>query len=105
MRQNGNEHAAPQAVSNAIEALLLRQRETKGAGLSICPTQVARHLADAGGAADAWRRRLPEVRAAAVELARGGRIAITRKGKPVDPDDFKGVYRLALPGPGQNSEV
>jgi hypothetical protein len=27
-----------------------------------------------------------------------GRVAITRKGRPVDPDDFRGVYRIRLPG-------
>ena len=26
-----------------------------------------------------------------------GRLVIYRKGKPVDPNDFKGVYRLGLP--------
>ena len=34
-----------------------------------------------------------------VGLARSGRIVITCNGKPVDPDDFKGVYRLGLPQP------
>ncbi len=30
--------------------------------------------------------------------ARAGRApCIYRKGKPVDPEDFKGVYRLGLP--------
>jgi hypothetical protein len=37
------------------------------------------------------------VRRTAVRLAHQGRIVIYRKGKPVDPDDFKGVYRLGLP--------
>jgi hypothetical protein len=32
-----------------------------------------------------------------VALAQAGRIAIYRKGKPVDPGEFKGVYRLGLP--------
>jgi hypothetical protein len=30
-------------------------------------------------------------------LALAGRLVIYRKGKPVDPNDFKGVYRLGLP--------
>ncbi len=30
-------------------------------------------------------------------LAQGGRLVIYRKGKPVDPNDFRGVYRLGLP--------
>ena len=34
---------------------------------------------------------------AAVDLARAGRLVIFRKGKPADPEDFRGVYRLGLP--------
>jgi hypothetical protein len=32
-----------------------------------------------------------------VALARAGKIVIYRKGTPVDPDDFRGVYRLGAP--------
>ncbi len=38
------------------------------------------------------------IRRVAVRLMKEGRIVITRKGRPVDPDDFRGVYRLKLPG-------
>ena len=38
------------------------------------------------------------IRRVAVQLMRDGRLVITRKGRPVDPDDFRGVYRLRLPG-------
>ncbi len=37
-----------------------------------------------------WRARLR----AAVKFALAGRLVITRKGKVVDPADFRGVYRL-----------
>jgi hypothetical protein len=37
------------------------------------------------------------IRKSAVALAQAGRLLILRKGKPVDPLDFKGVYRLSLP--------
>jgi Protein of unknown function (DUF3253) len=43
------------------------------------------------------------VRRAAVHLMKEGRVVILRKGKPVDPDDFRGVYRLALPGGGSGA--
>jgi hypothetical protein len=39
---------------------------------------------------------MPQVRRAAIALALAGRIVIFRKGRPVDPNDFKGVYRLGL---------
>jgi hypothetical protein len=42
----------------------------------------------------AWPAHLQEVRRTAIKLALEGRIAIYRKGKVVDPTDFKGVYRL-----------
>ena len=37
------------------------------------------------------------IRRVAVRLAKEGRLIITRKGRTVDPDDFRGVYRLGLP--------
>ena len=75
-----------------IEAAILSLLEKRGAGKSICPSEAAREAFP-----DTWRDHMRHVRAAAIHLAREGRIVITRKGEPVDPDDFKGVYRLALP--------
>jgi hypothetical protein len=83
-------------IEAAILALLARGPK------SVMPEEVARVL----GGAD-WHGLLKPVRAAAQRLARQGRVAILRKGKPVDPDDFKGVYRLALPaetGDGNSSD-
>ena len=37
---------------------------------------------------------MPRVRRIAVRLMKEGRIVIRRKGKVVDPDDFRGIYRL-----------
>ena len=93
-------------VEGKIAALLLRQRDRKGTGLSICPTQVARAIAETEGAPDRWRRWLPAVRAGAIRMAQRDDIRILRKGKPVDLEAFKGIYRLALPpsGDGQSSD-
>jgi D-serine deaminase-like pyridoxal phosphate-dependent protein len=44
-----------------------------------------------------WHDLLVPIRRAAVVLAQAGRLVIYRKGKPVDPTDFRGVYRLGLP--------
>jgi hypothetical protein len=44
-----------------------------------------------------WHGLLLPIRRAAVALAQSGRLVIYRKGKPADPDDFRGVYRLGLP--------
>lgn len=71
---------------------ILRLVHERGAGKTICPSEAAR--AERG---DDWRSLMKPVRRAAQKLAREGRIAIYRKGKPVDPDNFKGVIRLGLP--------
>ena len=44
-----------------------------------------------------WHGLLMPIRRAAVALAQAGRLVIYRKGKPADPSDFRGVYRLGLP--------
>ena len=81
-------------VESTILALVTERGPTK----TICPTDAARALAAARGEDDlAWRRWLSPVRNAAKALARQGRLVIYRKGKPADPDDFRGVIRLGLP--------
>lgn len=75
-----------------IESAILALVEQRGAGKSICPSEAARAVWP-----EDWQRRMREVRSVAIGLARKGEISILRKGKPVDPDDFKGVYRLSLP--------
>lgn len=73
---------------------ILRQTAARGADKSICPSEVARALAPEE---DAWRRLLGQVRAAAIRLAREGRIEVLRKGKPVDPAaEIRGVIRLRI---------
>jgi Protein of unknown function (DUF3253) len=67
-------------------------------GRTICPTDAAEAFAAARGEGElGWRAHLQEVRRAAVRLAEAGRIVIYRKGKPVDPNEFRGVYRLGAP--------
>jgi hypothetical protein len=73
---------------------ILRLLAERGAGRSLDPAEVAKALTPDG---DEVHRQFHRVRAAAVGLARGGRAVILRKGKPVDPDDFRGVYRIGLP--------
>jgi hypothetical protein len=83
----------PAFPQEEIEAAILALTAARGAEKSICPTDAAKAL----HAGPDWQRLLPEVRAAAVRLADGGQVVITRKGKPVDPKDFKGVYRIRAP--------
>ncbi|MBY0382199.1 MAG: DUF3253 domain-containing protein [Xanthobacteraceae bacterium] len=57
----------------------------------------APEIAHAIAGADNWHALLSPIRKAAVVLAQTGRLIIYRHGKPVDPKDFRGVYRLGLP--------
>ncbi|NNG04741.1 MAG: DUF3253 domain-containing protein [Inquilinus sp.] len=82
---------------------ILRLLAERGAAKSITPEDAARAYAESrakrGDPPDLWRRYLHAARQQALHLARAGRIAILRKGKPVDPTaPVKGVIRLAVPG-------
>lgn len=83
---------------------MLQLLRARGAGRTIGPMDVARALG--GDHPDGWGPLMPQVRAAAVRLMKQGRVVILRKGRPVDPEDFRGVYRLALvAGEGRSSAV
>ena len=83
-------------MSDPIESAIfekLAKADPRGVGgKSIEPADVAKELQP-----EQWQRMLPKVRGVAVGLAREGRLIITKKGKPVDPNAFKGVIRLRLP--------
>ena len=79
-----------------LAAAILRLCAERGAGKSICPSEVARALA--GNDEKVWRVLMHPIREAAMGLAREGRLQILRKGKPVPADEpVRGVIRLALP--------
>lgn len=69
----------------------------RGAGRNLDPTEVARAVG--GDKPDEWGPLMGQVRQVAVRLMKQGRIVILRKGRPADPDDFRGIYRLTLPSP------
>ncbi|MGL5733757.1 MAG: DUF3253 domain-containing protein, partial [Beijerinckiaceae bacterium] len=71
-----------------IEKAVLQLAHARGADKTICPSEVARELG--GGHPDQWGPLMQPVRRVAVRLAKAGRITILRKGKMVDPDDFRG---------------
>lgn len=84
-----------------VEATILELCTASGAERTVCPTDAAKTVAarKAGSATppEDWQKWLSDVRRTAIGLARAGRLVIYRKGKPVDPNDFRGVYRLGLP--------
>jgi hypothetical protein len=80
-------------MTSPIELAIFDLLGRQAPGKSIAPEEVARAVDPEG-----WRRTLGQVRSEAVGLARQGRLVITRHNKPADPEAFKGVYRLKLPG-------
>jgi hypothetical protein len=81
--------------ASVIEETILRLVAERGLGKTIDPSEAARALG--GPHADGWGPLMQPIRRVAVALAEQGRVVILRKGKPVDPRDFKGVYRLTAP--------
>lgn len=79
-------------MSDPIESAILDRLNQLGEGKSVEPAEIAKILQ-----AEQWQRMLPKVRAAALGLMRQGKLTITKKGKVVDPDAFRGVTRLRLP--------
>lgn len=85
---------SPQGLSSLIARLCAEAPS----GRAICPTDAAKAFAETRGEDElGWRSHLQEVRREAVKLALAGKLVITRKGKVVDPTDFRGVYRLGAP--------
>ena len=81
----------PEDLESAMLALL----EERGPGKTIGPADVAQAIG--GNQPEGWGPLMQPVRKVAVRLMKEGRIVILRKGRPVDPDDFRGTYRLAMP--------
>lgn len=75
-------------LDDAILAVLAR-----AGGKTLSAPEIAHAVATEGD----WHALLTPIRRSAVALAQAGRLVIYRKGKPADPNDFRGVYRLGLP--------
>lgn len=89
----GDTAEAAQQPDPEAEAVILDIAREIGPAKTLSPIDAAQRLAPG----EAWQRALPRIRRAAVRLAVEGRLMIYRKGKPVDPRAFRGVYRLGLP--------
>jgi hypothetical protein len=77
-----------------IGSVMLDLAGERGADKTICPSEVARAIS--GPHPDGWGPLMPAVRRVAVALMKAGQVVVTRKGRPVDPDDFRGVYRIRI---------
>ncbi|MCB9529083.1 MAG: DUF2256 and DUF3253 domain-containing protein [Myxococcales bacterium] len=72
-------------IERVMEALI----EARGAGKSICPSEVARAVRP-----DDWRALMERVRRAARRLAVAGRVVMTQGGRVVDPSAARGAVRI-----------
>lgn len=78
-----------------IEKALFDELREKGSEATLAPQDLAIKLA--GKHPDQWGPLMPPIRRAVVRLAEQGKMIIYRKGNPVDPSDFRGIYRIGLP--------
>jgi hypothetical protein len=80
--------SAPLSLEDSILKVLMRD---------VTRTMSAPELAQAIAIEADWHDLLMPIRRAAAALAQSGRLVIYRKGRPADPFNFRGVYRLGLP--------
>lgn len=74
-----------------IAACILALVARRGAGKTICPSEVARALRSD------WRALMPAVHAVACDLAARGEVTVTQSGRAVDPASARGPIRLGVP--------
>jgi hypothetical protein len=79
-------------MADAFESAVLRLLAKIGPGESISPAEAAREASQETGVE--WEQLLKAIRGAAVKLALEGRAVILLKGEAVDPEHFRGIYRV-----------
>lgn len=83
-----------------VAEVMLAELRALPAEKSAAPDDIARAFAESkrrpGDGRDLYKRYRQAVKEQAIHLARQGEVEILRRGVPVDPDDFKGVWRLRL---------
>lgn len=77
---------------STVEAEIARQVKARGAGKTICPSEVARALGED------WRELMPLVRAVADAMASQGEVVVTQKGRAVQAATARGPVRIGLAG-------
>lgn len=78
-----------------LKAAILELLNQRGLGKSICPSEAAKLVGGTVNRRD-WEVLMEPAREAARQLAKSGKIAVTQKGKPIDPAKAKGPIRLQL---------
>jgi hypothetical protein len=77
-----------------VREAILRLLQERGMTKSLCPSEVARALANDE---TAWRALMPFIRAVAFDMRDAGEIRITQRGHDVENGPVRGPVRFALP--------
>lgn len=98
----GCRREAGAAKHRALEQSILALLSARAPGSSICPSEAARAVCG-----DAFRSAMEDTRRAARRLAHRGVVAITQRGRAVDPASIHGPIRLTRgprwDGPGDSA--
>lgn len=90
----------PEDTLDPVAEIILAELKALPAGETLTPDAAARAFAETkrkpNDGRDLFKRYRRAVKQQAIHLARAGRIEIVRKGEAVDPDDFKGLWRMRL---------
>lgn len=90
----------PPAPLDPVALAILDHLATLPADKSATPDEAAKAYAELrrkpSDGRDLYKRYQRAIKEQAIHLARQGRIEILRRGEPVNPDDFKGVWRMRL---------
>jgi len=89
-RMKASAGAAMTPSAADIRAEITAQVVQRGAGKTICPSEVARAFGPD------WRGLMPLVRDVAAQMADDGQVLVTQKGQVVRMDAAKGPVRLGL---------
>lgn len=88
------------AAPDPVAAVILDRLQALAPDETLAPDDAARAFAELKrkpkDGRDLYKRYRQAVKQQAIHLARQGRIDIVRKGEAVDPDDFKGLWRMRL---------
>ena len=82
------------AQGELLEREIISLLEQRAAGVSICPSEVARKVG--GDDEKFWRSLMEPTRQAARRLVARDQVVITQKGQVVDPSTAKGPIRIRL---------
>ena len=78
-------------MDQEIRRVMWKLLSERGSQKSICPSEVAKQCFS-----ENWRMHMEAVRQVAYEWTKEGKVVITQKGIPVDPETIKGPIRIKI---------